>query len=74
MAKKTLARLHRELDFPFEQGYFNYIVESYINGNFSQVKELFTAMRKDDAKKFLNYCVGMGEFETKTREYCINLL
>jgi len=53
--KKKLITLAKELDFTYESEYFDYLIDSYINGNLSQCKELFNAMEKDSQKQFILY-------------------
>lgn len=54
--RKALKTLAQELDFNTEDGYKDYIIQSYINGNLTQVKQLFKEMRDKDRKDFLiNY-------------------
>jgi catalase len=50
-----LITLAKRLDFESEYDYFNYCRDSYINGNFSQCKELFNAMTKKDKKALINF-------------------
>lgn len=59
---KTLQTLANELDFSHTSDYWNYIVDSYINGQFNQCKNLFNAMRKKDQKLFMNW-LRWGELE-----------
>lgn len=54
MAKK-LSTLAHSLDFKEEVEYFDYCIDSFINGNKSQCRDLFAAMRKDDRKSLLQY-------------------
>jgi hypothetical protein len=42
----------KDLDFKTIEDIFNYIVESEINGNYSQVKELINKLNKKQFKKF----------------------
>ncbi|HUX60172.1 MAG TPA: hypothetical protein VMV32_02580 [Ignavibacteriaceae bacterium] len=42
---------------------FDYIIESYTNGNFDQVKSLFNRLRNDDKLTFLTY-LQRDELET----------
>lgn len=44
--------------------YFNYILESFINGNFKQTKELFKKLNKEQREKFINY-LDNGYFPEK---------
>lgn len=50
-----LITLAKRLDFKTEHEYFDYMIHSYINGNFTQCRELYNAMRKEDRKNFINY-------------------
>jgi hypothetical protein len=50
-----LLTLAKRLDFTTETEYFDYCVQSYINGNNSQCKELFKAMTKDDRHNLISY-------------------
>lgn len=51
--KKTLT-LAKELGFHSVGEYYEYICDSFINGNLSQCRELFNDMRPDDKKEFLS--------------------
>ena len=51
--KKFAEDLAREYDFESKEQYFEYIVDSLVNGNRSQVKELFNQMHADDKEHFL---------------------
>jgi len=50
-----LITLAKKLDFATGEDYFIYCLESYVNGNFNQCKELFKAMTKSDRKEMLRY-------------------
>lgn len=50
-----LEKLAKSLDFQQETEYFDYCIESYINGNKDQCKSLFLKMKKDDRKRLLNH-------------------
>lgn len=71
--KKKLITLAKECDFKTENEYLDYLIDSHINGNFSQCRSLFAEMKKDDQKKFIVY---MNENETpkEIRDYYFNLL
>ena len=58
--KKKLITLARELDFTTETEYFDYLIDSHINGNFSQCKRLFTDMKKEDQKRAIKYLLEYG--------------
>jgi hypothetical protein len=55
MAKKTVLNLAKGLDFTTESEYFDYCVDSHINGNFPQCRELFKDMKKEDQKRLLRH-------------------
>lgn len=55
---KKLTTLTKELDFKETYEYFDYMASSHFNGNFSQCKDLFKAMRYEDKKQALNYIKG----------------
>jgi len=75
MTKKLLT-LAKGLDFETETDYFEYCINSHINGNFSQCKRLFEDMRQQDKKVFLNYMNGQAQFNgyIDTRNFYFNLL
>jgi len=55
MAKKNLITLAKGLDFTTESEYFDYLIDSYLYGNFNQCKRLFNDMKKEAQKKFIKY-------------------
>jgi len=71
MAK--LITLAKRLDFTTEMDYFDYCIDSYTNGNFSQCKELFKAMSKADRKSLLNH-IGTGINMKDVYQFYFNLL
>ncbi len=58
--KKKLITLAKQLDFSTETEYFDYCIDSHINGNFSQGKRLFLEMKKEDQKQFIRHCLEYG--------------
>ena len=42
----------KEFGYNNIEDYFNYICDSYINGNFKQVKELFNRLSQEQKKRF----------------------
>lgn len=50
-----LITLAKRLDFTTEAEYFDYCVQSHINGNFSQCKKLFKDMTKADRHRLIEY-------------------
>ena len=53
-----LITLAKQLDFESEYEYFDYCINSHVNGNFNQCKDLFNAMTKKDKKEFITYVKG----------------
>ena len=45
--------LAKDYDFQTESEYFDYIIESMVNGQRQQVKELFSNMHPSDQSRFL---------------------
>lgn len=45
----------KKFEFETIQDYFSYIVDSEINGNYEQVKELFKKLSDEQKKDFFNY-------------------
>jgi len=67
-----LLTLAKRLDFTTEDEYFQYCADSYINGNFSQCKELFKAMTRADRHRLISYLrdnIGNDEIHN----YFVNL-
>ena len=55
--KKTAEKLALEYNWNTKEEYFDYIIESRINGQTQQVRSLFNAMTADDRREFLgDYC------------------
>ena len=73
--KKRVETLAKEYDFEFEHEYYDYIVESLINGQRQQVRDLFNQMHNDDKQYFLNnYLEEDSSYHTSTRKICIGEL
>ena len=51
VGKKTL----KDYGFYSIEDYFNYILDSEINGQYSQVKDLFKKLNKDQKRLFMAY-------------------
>lgn len=59
--KKSLKTLAKELELSSPYEYYNYCIDSHINGNFSQCRELFSDMSKEDQKGLIRY-IESGEY------------
>ena len=68
IGKKTL----KEYGFNRIENYFDYIEDSIINGNFSQVKDLFKKLSKSQQKLCLRYFNCDQEGRKETLDYLIN--
>ena len=73
---KKLITLAKELDFTTELEYYQYCLDSYVNGNKSQCKELFKAMKPEDRKGLLKYLDGEAQFNghLQARNFYFDLL
>jgi len=54
IGKKTL----KDYEFKTIEEYFDYIIDSQINGNHNQVRELFKKLDNNQKKTFFNYLKG----------------
>lgn len=74
--KKKLLTLAKGLDFETETDYFEYCIDSHINGNFTQCENLFNDMSRTDQKTFLSYLENRSQFfnTTAIRNFYFNLL
>lgn len=58
--------LLRDYDFYSIEGYFDYILESEVNGNFSQIKSLFKKLSTEQKRLFFSYIQDYdGEIKNK---------
>lgn len=73
MAKKKLITLAKELDFTTEYEYFNYMIDTHINGQFTQCRNLFNAMSRANQKEFIVY-IDNSYTDKKIRDYYFDLL
>lgn len=58
--KKKLITLAKELDFTTENEYFDYLIDCYMNGNFSSCRRLFADMKKEDQKRAIDCFLEYG--------------
>lgn len=73
--KMISAKTIKSLDFSTKDEYFNYVIDSYLNGQFTQLKSLIKKMSKSDKIEFKDYLHESAEsFNTKMKitEYLIN--
>lgn len=75
MKKKYAETLAKEYDWESKEDYFNYIVESLINGQRTQVANLFNQMKGEDQKEFLvDYLNHDNSYQTSCKNICIGEL
>jgi hypothetical protein len=73
--KKYAATLAKEYDFTTDTEYFDYIVDSLINGDRAQVRQLFNKMHNSDKENFLiNYLDKTQGYHISTLNICIGEL
>lgn len=72
--KKKLITLAKELDFKTEHEYYDYMIETHINGQFTQCRNLFDAMKKEDQKSFLVYTRSNIDESRDVYSFYFNLL
>ena len=67
--------LAKAYEFTTAEDYFQYIIDSVINGQRSQAKKLFLAMDGYDKERFLiDYCKTQGDTGESTKNICIGAL
>ncbi len=71
--KSKIEKLAEALDFRTESEYFAYCIESHINGNFSQCKELFNDMNKAGKKELLMF-IRVVDAANDVYDFYFNLL
>lgn len=69
-----LLTLAKKLDFTQETEYFDYCINSWFNGNFSQCRKLFKAMNKADKRNLITYIRGCYDYQHEVLTFYINLL
>lgn len=71
---KTLINLAKALDFTTETEYFDYCINSWFNGNFSQCQKLFSDMKKADRRELIKYIQGCYDYKHEVETFYFNLL
>lgn len=74
---KTLMSLAKKIDFETESEYFDYCIDSYLNGQFNQCKNLFSDMPKPERKNLITYINNSGMLSkdiSNCRNFYFNLL
>lgn len=68
MGRKKAITLAKELDFETEEQYFDYILDSEINGQRQQVRSLISDMRFMDILNCLRYLRSLFSYETRNTD------
>ena len=61
MAKRRNKSVSQQCKFYEVDNIFEYMVETYINGNFSSFKELYHELNKDARKDFIDFLLSEVE-------------
>jgi len=69
-----LIKLAKQLDFSSENEYFDYCIDSWFNGNFSQCNKLFKALTKTQRKQLINYIRDCYDYRHQVETFYFNLL
>ena len=73
--KKYAEDLANEYEFNTAEEFFNYIVDSLINGQRKQARELFLKMKPSSQEEFLNdFLQEDGGYHSSCRKICISAL
>lgn len=60
---KTIQELYESLDFQSEYEYFNYFIETHVNWQFSQLKEMLRDIKSTDSlENLINHIKDSGEY------------
>lgn len=60
---RKLSTLAKALDFTNEREAANYLFESWINGNYTQVREMFQSLHTEEKSKCLSFLREFNEAE-----------
>jgi hypothetical protein len=70
-----MKKLLKSYNFTSDQDYYQMVYESKVNGNFSQAKEQFKAMPKENRKDCVKYIFALHDNELNdTTEWFFDLL
>jgi hypothetical protein len=58
MSEYSMYKLFKGLEFSNKEQYYNYCIESYFNGQFTQCKELFNDMPHEYKHEFIDWMKG----------------
>lgn len=67
------ANIWEQYDFQSLTEFFDYILESHTNGNFTQVNQLISELTRQQQAEFIRHCYfGDASFNEKGASYCID--
>lgn len=73
MRRKYAEDLAKEYDFQEKEEYFDYIVDSLINGHRQQVRDLFNKMKPESRREFLiDYLDESIGYHKSVKNICID--
>ena len=73
-AQTKMHRIVKAMDFDTTEEFYDYIVNSKVNGNTDQCCRLFKAMPKENRKEFLSYLADQVEKENNGHTVYYELL
>ncbi len=75
MKTKYAEDLAKDYEFNTAEEYYQYIIDSLINGNREQMKDLFLKMEDYDKERFLvDFCDAAGLIGRSVKNICIGTL
>lgn len=69
MATQKMTSILKEYDFNDETEYYEYIITSYVNGNFKQVDSLIRSLQKIKKNAFMLWVLNKIQYENADSNY-----
>lgn len=69
MATQKITSLLKDYNFSDEYEYYEYIITSYINGNFKQVDNLFKSLQRIKKNAFMLWALNKIQYEHAGSDY-----
>lgn len=69
MATQKISILLKEYNFSDEYEYYEFIITSYVNGNFKQVDNLFKSLQKIKKNAFMLWVLNKIQHENADSDY-----
>ena len=74
MAKRTSNTAAQQCRYYEVDNIFEYMVETYINGNHSTFSELYHELNKETRQDFVEFLFGRGKSAVPQRDYQANVI